>query len=202
MGKPNSISFKRVSKLCAICISSISFLHKTRKLGCNHIFHKNCIDAVIVRWNRKCPLCMADILSSKEQSLLRDPKIGLDNILTSSTPSRANESIDPTTLFLLALRTDNNPLVESLTRCFSPVNILFDIVCGNLNDTSVPTDSDWFSKLSLSPLINWHTTRNGSNILDEAIRNGRLDLANTIIERTGWRRQPFLIPTAPDINEY
>merc|ERR1719263_384710 len=51
---------------CAICLGDFEEGDELRRLPCGHQqFHAACIDKWLVR-NKKCPLCMGDIESTKQ----------------------------------------------------------------------------------------------------------------------------------------
>lgn len=50
---------------CSICIDNISFRQHVRTLGCNHAFHKKCIDNWFKR-DRRCPVCRAEAVQRRE----------------------------------------------------------------------------------------------------------------------------------------
>merc|ERR1711964_368857 len=41
---------------CCICLGDFEKGENVRKLGCNHLYHKDCVD-IWLKQNRKCPLC-------------------------------------------------------------------------------------------------------------------------------------------------
>jgi hypothetical protein len=55
--------------LCSICLEELSdvTIRNIRRLKCNHMFHKECIDRWI--WNEKttCPNCNQDVLHKEMQ---------------------------------------------------------------------------------------------------------------------------------------
>ena len=43
---------------CSICNKQISFNQHIRQNACNHIYHKRCIDSLIINYNFvSCPIC-------------------------------------------------------------------------------------------------------------------------------------------------
>lgn len=46
---------------CAICFESVTGSCQQRRLGCNHLYHKGCIDNWIVR-TPTCPLCRSPVV--------------------------------------------------------------------------------------------------------------------------------------------
>lgn len=57
--KSRAISFNKTmeSKECCICLSEFQTKEKVRKLTCEHIFHKNCIDEWLTNGDICCPIC-------------------------------------------------------------------------------------------------------------------------------------------------
>jgi len=54
---PSETLDKRVSNCrCCICLADFEKDEEIRKLGCNHMFHKTCVDEWLRR-NHSCPLC-------------------------------------------------------------------------------------------------------------------------------------------------
>ena len=55
---------------CSICLDNISFRQHVRSLGCNHAFHKKCIDNWFKR-NRRCPICRSEAVQRRETHQIR-----------------------------------------------------------------------------------------------------------------------------------
>jgi len=53
---------KEKYKSCSICIDDYSNDNEIRKLHCNHVFHKDCIDPWLLKESYKCPICRDDTL--------------------------------------------------------------------------------------------------------------------------------------------
>ena len=49
---------------CSICIDSFKPNEYYRKLGCNHYFHKRCIDRWIKKDKNECPMCRQIIINN------------------------------------------------------------------------------------------------------------------------------------------
>jgi hypothetical protein len=63
----------RKCNICSICLEKILYLDCVLLFGCNHIFHKNCLNTWIAV-NCTCPNCRAEILHlppKKSHILLR-----------------------------------------------------------------------------------------------------------------------------------
>ena len=51
------------NKQCGICLDDIKCNEWVRTLGCNHFFHKKCVDPWIVKkQNNSCPLCRKKVI--------------------------------------------------------------------------------------------------------------------------------------------
>ena len=59
---PNKFCKMKVSgNYCCICINEIKIGEYYRKLVCNHIFHKKCVDKwLILDVKNRCPMCRHD----------------------------------------------------------------------------------------------------------------------------------------------
>ena len=55
---------------CSICLDNISFRQHVRTLGCNHAFHKKCIDNWFKR-DRRCPICRSEVVQRRETTQIR-----------------------------------------------------------------------------------------------------------------------------------
>lgn len=42
---------------CTICLEDFTDQSCVRKMDCNHVFHKKCIDKWLLEYNYKCPMC-------------------------------------------------------------------------------------------------------------------------------------------------
>lgn len=42
---------------CTICLDDFTEQTSVRKMDCNHVFHKKCIDKWLLEYNYKCPMC-------------------------------------------------------------------------------------------------------------------------------------------------
>ena len=71
---------------CAICMLDYQIGEKQRKLRCNHVFHRACINIWIVqRSNQTCPLCRAPI---------NEAELSASASYASTTDSARSESYD------------------------------------------------------------------------------------------------------------
>ena len=59
--QPNPGELKNTDKTCAICREEME-ANSTRKLPCNHIFHRNCLQKWILR-HPTCPICRLDLVA-------------------------------------------------------------------------------------------------------------------------------------------
>lgn len=50
---------------CSICIDDFCCGQYYRKLNCNHVFHKKCIDRWFKKDNNNCPMCRSVVICSK-----------------------------------------------------------------------------------------------------------------------------------------
>ncbi|OMO50801.1 Zinc finger, RING-type [Corchorus capsularis] len=58
---------------CIVCLNGVEPSDEVRELGsCNHVFHKDCLDAWIDHGNVTCPLCKSK-LSNSNSRLGNDP---------------------------------------------------------------------------------------------------------------------------------
>jgi len=48
-------------KTCSVCHDDFQNNEKVKKLNCNHFYHNNCIDQWLAK-EKKCPLCMTDVV--------------------------------------------------------------------------------------------------------------------------------------------
>ncbi|ANB12677.1 hypothetical protein AWJ20_941 [Sugiyamaella lignohabitans] len=51
--------------VCAVCLDSIEPDHDIRALGCNHVFHDECITPWLTTRRASCPLCKMDFSSAR-----------------------------------------------------------------------------------------------------------------------------------------
>ncbi|VVB03706.1 unnamed protein product [Arabis nemorensis] len=66
---------EEVRKLdCIVCLSTLKAGEEVRKLGCRHVFHKQCLEGWIQHLNFNCPLCRSPL-----------PVHGADSISSSSS---------------------------------------------------------------------------------------------------------------------
>jgi len=49
-----------LSQECSVCMQTYKFREYKRKLKCDHVFHKRCIDKWL-KSNLSCPICRKDI---------------------------------------------------------------------------------------------------------------------------------------------
>jgi len=56
----STVNDKLLEDTCSICIEPYEEGQKIRTLGCNHVFHKECIDSWKNSGNKRCPLCNED----------------------------------------------------------------------------------------------------------------------------------------------
>ena len=54
--------FRQESGECSVCLSEFREGKSVRKLKCNHIFHKGCVDKWLQQYYATCPLCRSKIL--------------------------------------------------------------------------------------------------------------------------------------------
>lgn len=52
---------------CSICLENFKINEGYRKLNCNHVFHKKCIDKWFLSGHRECPMCREDAWSKSEK---------------------------------------------------------------------------------------------------------------------------------------
>ncbi|OMO95114.1 Zinc finger, RING-type [Corchorus capsularis] len=53
---------------CIVCLKSVEASDEVRELGnCNHVFHRDCLDAWIDIGNITCPLCKSKLTSASSQ---------------------------------------------------------------------------------------------------------------------------------------
>jgi hypothetical protein len=48
--------------VCSVCLDEFKEEDVLKKLNCNHIFHKDCLEPWLNNNNRNCPLCRTDII--------------------------------------------------------------------------------------------------------------------------------------------
>ncbi|OMO57544.1 Zinc finger, RING-type [Corchorus olitorius] len=60
---------------CIVCLNGVEPSDEVRELGsCNHVFHKDCLDAWIDHGNVTCPLCKSKLSNNNSNSRLgNDP---------------------------------------------------------------------------------------------------------------------------------
>ena len=57
---------EKLNEQCSICLEKYKYRKCVRTLGCNHYFHKVCIDKNIFKYNNNtCPICRYDIFQVK-----------------------------------------------------------------------------------------------------------------------------------------
>ncbi|KAF2139892.1 uncharacterized protein K452DRAFT_231304 [Aplosporella prunicola CBS 121167] len=54
--------YKSQHPICTICLETIEDMAHIRNLGCQHVFHQDCLDNWFSRFNEFCPLCHRPIL--------------------------------------------------------------------------------------------------------------------------------------------
>lgn len=59
---------------CAICLGDLADGDQVRGLGCDHVFHKSCIDMWVVR-NANCPLCKRSVVTTKVPEPVKEPEL-------------------------------------------------------------------------------------------------------------------------------
>ncbi|KAG2301769.1 hypothetical protein Bca4012_060002 [Brassica carinata] len=47
---------------CIVCLSTLKSGEEVRKLGCRHVFHKQCLEGWLQHLNFNCPLCRSPLL--------------------------------------------------------------------------------------------------------------------------------------------
>ena len=47
---------------CRVCLSEFEDGEKIRKLQCDHVFHKDCLDTWLQQYCATCPLCRTKVL--------------------------------------------------------------------------------------------------------------------------------------------
>ena len=53
---------------CTICLEDFTVGDHLRKMNCDHIFHKDCIDDWLIR-NNSCPICREKAIDDKNSAL-------------------------------------------------------------------------------------------------------------------------------------
>ncbi|KAL2559093.1 putative RING finger protein C57A7.09-like [Forsythia ovata] len=53
----NTAEFGDSSVECAVCLCRIDGGNEVRELGCNHLYHRVCLDRWVRYGHRTCPLC-------------------------------------------------------------------------------------------------------------------------------------------------
>jgi len=56
-------NLKSKYETCFICLADFDEEDTIRKITCEHIFHKDCIDPWLLKESYKCPVCRSDLLS-------------------------------------------------------------------------------------------------------------------------------------------
>ncbi|KAL5699942.1 RING-type E3 ubiquitin transferase [Ranunculus cassubicifolius] len=56
-----------VHQECRICLTLFEPKSVINKLWCGHIFHKNCLEKWLIKWNFTCPLCRAPVMVDEER---------------------------------------------------------------------------------------------------------------------------------------
>ncbi|KAF2599706.1 hypothetical protein F2Q68_00011074 [Brassica cretica] len=46
---------------CIVCLSTLKTGEEVRKLGCRHVFHKQCLEGWLQHLNFNCPLCRSPL---------------------------------------------------------------------------------------------------------------------------------------------
>ncbi|CAH8388132.1 unnamed protein product [Eruca vesicaria subsp. sativa] len=49
---------------CIVCLSTLKTGEEVRKLGCRHVFHKQCLEGWLQHLNFNCPLCRSPLLGN------------------------------------------------------------------------------------------------------------------------------------------
>merc|ERR1712072_950512 len=60
--KSKKLKKKIKGERCCVCLGDFCKGDEIRKLGCKHVFHKDCVDQWLMQ-NRKCPLCKTPAIS-------------------------------------------------------------------------------------------------------------------------------------------
>nr|ALI16853.1 RING finger protein [Raphanus sativus] len=47
---------------CIVCLSTLKTGEEVRKLGCRHVFHKQCLEGWLQHLNFNCPLCRSPLV--------------------------------------------------------------------------------------------------------------------------------------------
>ncbi|KAF8117095.1 hypothetical protein N665_0012s0104 [Sinapis alba] len=47
---------------CIVCLSTLKTGEEVRKLGCRHVFHKQCLEGWLQHLNFNCPLCRSPLI--------------------------------------------------------------------------------------------------------------------------------------------
>ena len=55
------ITNEQPDDICTICLEEFKFNEELKKLKCNHIFHKECLEPWLNN-KRKCPICRSDVI--------------------------------------------------------------------------------------------------------------------------------------------
>lgn len=60
------VSLKSKYETCFICLADFDEEDTIRKITCEHIFHKDCIDPWLLKESYKCPVCRSDLLAKDD----------------------------------------------------------------------------------------------------------------------------------------
>ncbi|KAG9153726.1 hypothetical protein Leryth_005859 [Lithospermum erythrorhizon] len=63
---------------CVVCLNYFGDGDHVRKLGCRHVFHKDCLDGWLDHLNFSCPLCRSKLISDERVESTRR-RIGEDS---------------------------------------------------------------------------------------------------------------------------
>ncbi|KAK1298698.1 putative E3 ubiquitin-protein ligase RHA2B [Acorus calamus] len=72
------------AEACVFCFEGLREGQRVRRLGCRHVFHKDCIDGwFVVRSNLTCPVCRSPLLVGDDDGgdVVERRRIGRDLLL-------------------------------------------------------------------------------------------------------------------------
>lgn len=171
-------------KECPICLEKIYI--KKKKLKCNHVFHKTCIDKMITTFNKRfCPICMAHIMTSPEMKLLSitSPDC-IDHFYTFH-----KSEVDVDEVISEAIKKGNDNLILYLLNK-ADLNKIFPYLIDTQNIDLV--------KLFLTTnKINFHSTINGQSLIERAFLTKNSELINIILDHCGYNKDKPMVASAP-----
>ncbi|UPA43569.1 RING finger 148-like protein [Iridovirus CN01] len=154
---------------CAICLSKIKRidlnLKKDKRMGvkkklvCNHVFHKKCIEKI---YKKQCPLCVTPILSKVEEFVLECYDKNEDCVIETL------KLIDPENIFLHIHKSDPFKY-EGLKKLLYKYCDMTNMLAKNLSQTEIAFN------IITNGTVNWYKTFYGGKTFLDLVQSPRVN---------------------------